>query len=155
MKKVLFPLLAMGLIATSLISCQSNQKGTEETGSDTTATAATPAAGSPTAPASTPARKTGNEILDVSPTAKVETPEFSNEAVNASFAKFEPLKQEYIEAIASNDKEKIKEITTRYNAWVKEASTLGSKLPSSENQTYIDHYTKLVIQWDKVSKSKK
>jgi len=157
MKKVLFPLVAMSLFATTLISCQSNQKGTTETGSDTNSTTATPAAGSPTASTEAPsaAPKTGNEILDVSPTAKVETPEFSSEDVNAGFAKFEPLKEEYKAALDAKDTEKIKEVTAKYNAWVKEASNWGSKLPSSENQTYIDHYTKLVVQWDKLSKLKK
>ena len=48
-------------------------------------------------------------------------------------------------------KGKIKEVTTKYNEWVIVASNWGSKLPTSENQIYIDHYTKLVTQWDKLT----
>ncbi len=149
MKKIFFSLVAVSLLATTLISCQSNQKGTADAGADTSVaatTATTTAKGASSATA-----KTGSEILDVSPNVKVETPQFSNEDVNAGFAKFEPLKQEYIEALASKDAERIKELTVQYNAWVKEASNWGTKLPSSENQIYIDHYTKLVTQWDKLT----
>lgn len=148
MKKVLFPIVAMSLFATTLISCQSNQKGTAE-GNDTAGTATKGTA--KVKEASSSIAKTGSAILDVSPNVKVETPQFSNEDVNAGFAKFEPLKQEYIEAIASKDVAKIKEVTAKYNAWVMEAATWGSKLPTSENQIYIDHYTKLTTQWDKLS----
>lgn len=148
MKKVLFSIVAMSLLATTLISCQSNQKGTDEAAADSTTAPSTSAAPKE---ASSSIAKSGSEILDVSPNVKVETPQFSNEDVNASFAKFEPLKQEYMAAIASKDAEKIKELTTQYNAWVKEASNWGGKLPSSENQIYIDHYTKLVTQWDKLT----
>jgi hypothetical protein len=144
MKKILFSLVAMSLLATTLISCQSNQKGTEE-GSATSTT------GDTVKEASSSIAKTGSPILDVSPNVKVETPQFSSEDVNAGFAKFEPIKQEYISAIASNDAAKIKEVTAKYNAWVVEAAAWGGKLPSSENQIYIDHYTKLTTQWDKLS----
>jgi hypothetical protein len=145
MKKVLFSLVVMGLLATTLISCQSNQKGKVETDGDTTKGTTS------VKPASVTLAKTGNPNLDVSPTEKVKTPQFSSEDVNASFAKFEPLKKEYIAAMASKDAEKIKEVTAQYNKWVNEASSLGKKLPASENQIYIDHYTKLVTQWDKLS----
>lgn len=149
MKKIFFSLFAVSVFATTLISCQSNQKGTADSSGDTTA--ATPASTAKVKEASSSIAKTGSEILDVSPTVKVEAPQFSNEDVNAGFAKFEPLKQEYIEALASKDAEKIKELTAQFNAWAKDASNWGSKLPSSENQIYIDHYTKLVTQWDKLT----
>ncbi|MBP8066975.1 MAG: hypothetical protein KAY27_00290 [Pedobacter sp.] len=148
MNKVLFSIVAMSLLATTLISCQSNQKGTDEAAADSTTAASTSAAPKE---ASSSIAKSGSEILDVSPNVKVETPQFSNEDVNAGFAKFEPLKQEYMAAIASKDAEKIKELTAQYNAWVKDASNWGGKLPSSENQIYIDHYQKLVTQWDKLT----
>ena len=149
MKKVLFSLVAMSLLATTFISCQSNQKGTEEGGADSTTIATT--ADSATATTSVSIASAKNEILDVSPNVTVKTPQFSNEDVNGGFAKFEPLKQEYIAAITSNDAAKIKEVTTKFNAWVKDAATWGSKLTQEENQIYIDHYTKLVTQWDKLS----
>lgn len=149
MKKVLFSLVAMSLIATTFISCQSNQKGTQETDADSSNVAVQ--VDSPKTAVKASLAKTGNAILDVSPNVKIEAPQFSNEDVNSGFAKFEPLKEEYIAAIASNDATKIKEVTAKYNAWVKDASTWGSKLTQSENQNYIDHYTKLVTQWDKLS----
>ncbi|RYG17590.1 MAG: hypothetical protein EOO07_10745, partial [Chitinophagaceae bacterium] len=86
MKKLFFSLVAVSVFATALISCQSNQKGTAEGGDDTTKTAAS-STGS-VKEASSSIAKTGSEILDVSPTVKVETPQFSSEDVNAGFAKF-------------------------------------------------------------------
>lgn len=157
MKKVLFSLVAISLFATALISCQSNQKGTEETGADSSKIAATVDT-SKKAPAISPQQakkialaKTGSEILDVSPDVKVETPQFSNEDVNNGFAKFEPLRKEYKDAITNNDAAKIKEVSAKYIQWVKDASTWGNKLTKDENQIYIDHYTKLVTQWKKLS----
>ncbi|MEJ5992890.1 hypothetical protein WG904_00575 [Pedobacter sp. Du54] len=151
MKTVLFSLVAVSLLATTLISCQSNQKGTAEGGDDTTTTTKATSASTTTKPSGPSIAATGSPILDVSPAIKVKAPQFSNEDVNAGFAKFEPLKEEYSKAIASNDAAKIKEVTAKYNAWVLEASKWGSKLPSSENQIYIDHYTTLTTQWDKLS----
>lgn len=149
MKKILFSFVAVSLATTTLISCQSNQKASVAEDADTTAAATTNT--NTGKEASSSIAKTGSEILDVSPNVKVEIPQFSSEDVNAGFAKFEPIKQAYISAIASNDAAKIKEVTAKYNAWVTEAATWGSKLPSSENQIYIDHYTKLTTQWDKLS----
>ena len=148
MKKVLFSLVATGLFATTLISCQSNQKETQETGADTTQITTVEDTTKTSAVAAT---TNGSEILKVSPNVKLEAPQFSNEDVNNGFAKFEPLKQEYMAAINANDATKIKEITAKYNSWIKDASAWGSKLTKDENQIYIDHYTKLVTQWDKLS----
>ena len=150
MKKVLFSLVAVGLFATTLISCQSNQKGTEGAGADSTgATASTDTAKAKAAAVA--ATTNGSAILNVSPNVEVKAPQFSSEDVNAGFTKFEPIKQEYIAAINSKDVAKIKEATAKYNAWVMEAATWGSKLTKDENQIYIDHYTKLTTQWDKLT----
>ena len=146
MKKLLFSFMATGLLATTLISCQSNQKGTQETGADSTQTI-TVEDSSKTAAATT----NGSELLKVSPNVKLEAPQFSNEDVNNGFTQFEPIKQEYMAAINANDATKIKEVTAKYNSWIKNAATWGSKLTKDENQMYIDHYTKLVTQWDKLS----
>jgi len=146
MKRVLFSFVALSFAATTLISCQSNQKGTEDS-SDSTAVAVTDTATDTTAKAT----KIESDILNVSPTVKVKAPEFSNEDVNNGLAKFEPLKEEYMAALDAQDAGKIKEVTAKYYAWVKDASTWGSKLPKEENQIYIDHYTKLVTQWDKLT----
>lgn len=148
MKKVLFSLVAMGLFATTLISCQSNQKGTQETGADTTQITAVEDSAKVAAVAAT---TNGSEILSVSPNEKLVAPQFSNEDVNNGFTKFEPLKQEYMAAINANDAAKIKEVTARYFTWVTDAATWGSKLTKDENQIYIDHYTKLATQWDKLT----
>lgn len=149
MKKVLFSLVAVGLLATSLISCQSNQKGTDEASSDTTEAKAK--VDSAKLAGSAVAMTNGSEIVNVSPNVEVKTPQFSSEDVNVGFAKFEPIKQEYIDAINSKDAAKIKEATAKYNTWVMSAATWGSKLPKEENQIYIDHYTKLTTQWDKLT----
>ena len=154
MKKVLFSLVAMGFLATTLISCQSNQKGTAESGGDTTTKKATSKVPTPTVTPPTIA-KTGNENLDVLPNEKVEVPQFSSEDVNTVFAKYEPLRQEYSDALTSNDVGKIKELTAKHNALVKETLSYAKKLPASENQLYIDTYTKFITQWDKLSLKQK
>lgn len=148
MKKLLFSLVAASLLTTTLISCQSNQKGTDEAATDTTETPAMTDAEKAAAVAAT---TNGSEILSVSPNVEVKAPQFSSEDVNIGFTKFEPIKKEYMAAINSNDAAKIKEATEKYNAWVIEASNWGGKLPKDENQIYIDHYTKLTTQWDKLS----
>ncbi|MBC7615222.1 MAG: hypothetical protein H7202_04075 [Pedobacter sp.] len=148
MKKLLFSFMATGLLATTLISCQSNQKGTQETGADSTQTITVEDSSKTAAAAAT---TNGSELLKVSPNVKLEAPQFSNEDVNNGFTQFEPIKQEYMAAINANDAAKIKEVTAKYNSWIKNAATWGSKLTKDENQMYIDHYTKLVTQWDKLS----
>ncbi len=148
MKKVLFSLVAVSLFATTLISCQSNQKGTAESGADTTETSTSVDTAKAAAVAAT---TNGSAILNVSPNVEVKAPQFSSEDVNAGFTKFEPIKQEYIAAINSKDAAKIKEATAKYNAWIIDASTWGSKLTKEENQIYIDHYSKLTTQWDKLT----
>ena len=140
--------MATGLLATTLISCQSNQKGTQETGADSTQTITVEDSSKTAAAAAT---TNGSELLKVSPNVKLEAPQFSNEDVNNGFTQFEPIKQEYMAAINANDAAKIKEVTAKYNSWIKNAATWGSKLTKDENQMYIDHYTKLVTQWDKLS----
>ena len=76
MKKLLFSLVAMGFLATTLISCQSNQKGTAESGDDTTKKAASATSAAPVTHIVPPTTtKTGNENLDVSPEEKIEIPE--------------------------------------------------------------------------------
>ena len=152
MKKVLFSLIAMSFLATTIISCQSNQKGTAESDADSTTVAANAdTATSQQATATSEGANSGKALLNVSPNVKVETPQFSNEDVNKGFERFEPLKQEYIAAINSNDAAKIKAVNAKYWEWVKVASAWGSKLTKDENQIYVDHYTKLVAQWDKLS----
>jgi len=151
MKKVLFSLVAMSFIATTIISCQSNQKGTAESDADSTnvKVVTTDTAKTPQATAAT--KNKVKSILDVSPTVVVKAPQFSNEEVNEGLAKFEPIKQAYIAAINSKDAAKIKEVTAQYWEWVTVASTWGKKLTKDENQIYIDHYTQLVSQWNQLT----
>ncbi|RZK42816.1 MAG: hypothetical protein EOO90_05690 [Pedobacter sp.] len=153
MKKVLFSILATGLIATAMVSCQSNSKEDSKTATDSTEVVQTTETKDSASVAST---TTESSPLNVSPEAKVNAPQFTIEELNNSFAKFEPLKQEFLAAINSNDAAKIKEVKAKYNAWVVEASAFGSQLTRAENQIYIEHYTKLVTQWDKLAaKTKK
>jgi len=148
--------MAMAAIMGVLVSCQSNTKTPESAGSDTSALASSTsvtdsgaAAAKPVKAVALPAKDA--EIMNVSPTAAVKAPQFTNEDVNAGLARFEPLRQEYEKAIESKNTAKIAEITTKYNQWVGEAATWGLKLTKDENQIYIDHYTKLVRQWEKLS----
>lgn len=141
----------MALLATSIISCQSNKKEPENNGADTATVVSGKVDTTNAAKEKMATGGNGAEILSVSPDAEVKAPQFSNEEVNAGFAKFEPLKDEYAAAINSKDKAKIKAVTAKYIIWVNEASKWGSKLTKDENQIYIDHYTKLVTQWDKLT----
>ncbi|SFG94121.1 hypothetical protein [Pedobacter insulae] len=150
MKKVLFSLVAISFLATTIISCQSNQKGTAESDADSTKPDSQVIDTTATQAKTTSENKV-KSILDVSPTVKVKTPQFSSEEVNEGFEKFEPIKQAYIAAINSKDAVKIKDVTAEYWKWVESASTWGKKLTKDENQIYIDHYTKLVSQWDQLT----
>lgn len=148
MKKVVFSLIAVSLLATTIISCQSNQKETtDSSGADSNATVNS----IDTAKVTKDSIGGGNNLLAVSPDVVVKAPQFSSEDVNEVLGKFEPIKQEYIAAIKSKDANQIKAVTAKYYEWVKVAATGGSKLSKDENQSYIDHYTKLNAQWDKLS----
>lgn len=151
-----FSIMAVALMAGVMVSCQSNTKTPEDSVTDTTTTAAV-STSADTSAAKGQMAPTGNgaEILNVSPDVKVDVPQFSSEDVNNGFAKFEPMRQAYKQAIEQKDAAKIKELTTTFNAWAKEAATWGNKLTKDENQVYIDYYTKLVTQWEKLSKKVK
>ncbi len=143
-------MLAIGLFASTIISCQSNQKGTPGSESDSTAVAAGKDSVSLTA-----ANTSGNiPIAAITADTKIEVPKFSSEEVNEGFAKFEPLKQEYIAALKSKNATEIKAVNTKYIEWVKVASNWKNLLTNEENQAYIDYYTKLVTQWDAIAKKK-
>lgn len=150
MKKRILSALSIAAMLSLMVACQSNKKSPEQ--ADTTQIAASDnvdTAANKNVVSTAPGN--GSEIVNVSPTEKVKTPQFTSEEVNEGFAKFEPLKEEYAAAIASKDAAKIKEVTAKYNEWVKVASNWGSKLTKEENQVYIDHYQKLAIQWEKLT----
>lgn len=140
MKKILFLVLAMISFA-AITSCQSNQKETTE--------------GNSTQKVVNKDSITANQNAPTTD-AKIEAPKFSSEEVNEGFAKFEPLKQEYIDAIKSKDAAKIKAVNDKYIEWVKAAANWGSKLTKEEIQIYINYYTELTNQWDLITpKTKK
>lgn len=155
MKKIVLSMVGVAAIAITMVACQNNSKGPENSGQDTTAAQTTTASVDTMANVKMATGGNGAEILSVSPDAKLEAPKFSSEEVNEGFAKFEPLRQEYAKAVESKNATKIKELTAQYNAWVKEASAWGAKLTKDENQIYIDHYTKLTTQWDKLTQKAK
>lgn len=147
MKKIFLSVAVIGL-ATAIISCQSNQNETSETQADSSVIA--------TKDTSSQAISSGKDIplSEITATTKIEAPQFSSEEVNENLAEFEALKQEYITAVKSKDAAKIKAVTAKYNAWVPIAANWGGKLPQSENQAYINYYTKLVTQWDQITPKK-
>ncbi len=150
MKKILFSLIAMSLFATTIISCQSNQKGTAE--SDTSSVKVDTSSSVAIAGNTVSVQ---DNITKITPTSKIEKPIFSNEEINNSFAEFPALKEEYIAALKSKDDAKIKEVTDKYKTWVLTASTFGNRLAAEENQIYINYYTRLVVQWGKITEQYK
>jgi hypothetical protein len=143
MKKVFFSLVAMSFFATTIISCQSNQKEAAE--SDTVKTE--PAAEKVVAKVDS----TGVKNLDVSPDVVLKFPQFSSEDVNEGLAKFEPLKQEYIAALNSKDKAKINEVVKRFEKWFLDIVSWSDKLSQDERPIYTDYYTQITTQWDKIT----
>lgn len=135
MKKIFFLVLAMISFA-AITSCQSNQKETTE--------------GDSTQKVANKDSITANQNTSTAVTtdAKNEAPKFSSEEVNEGFAKFEPLKQEYIEAIKSKDAARIKAVNDKYMEWVKAAAYWGNKLTKEESKIHTDYYVKLVNEWD-------
>lgn len=131
MKKTLFSVIAIALFAV-ITSCQSNQKETTD-GDSTTASQSIPGAA-----------------------VAADIPKFSSEEVNEGFAKFEPLKQEYIAALKSKDEAKIKAVNDKYIEWIKVAVTWGNKLTQEESKLHTDYYSKLVHEWESITpKTKK
>jgi hypothetical protein len=152
MKKIFLTALTLGFLTTTIVSCQSEKK---DGASDSTSVAAGDSAHATAtaATAGTPAeaKATATEMAK----AQVSAPDFSVSEVNDGIKEFSPLKDEYVAAIAKKDATAIKAAQDKFNAWVVKAATWGAKLPTKENQKYIEYYEKLVSQWEIAGKSLK
>lgn len=149
MKKIFLTVLTLGFLAGVMVSCQSEAKkdsadSTAVIKGDSTKMADSLAA----APVIEPTKE---EIAK----AEVKAPDFSNSEVNDGLKEFAALKEEYISALASKDEAAIKAIVTKYNTWVMKSAAYGSKLPTAENQKFIDYYQKLAQQWTIVERQAK
>lgn len=144
MKKVFLTVLTLGFLSGIMVSCQSE---TKKESADSTVVSESEAAAAKTADslAALPVLVPTKEEIKK---AEVKAPDFSNSEVNDGLNEFNSLKKDYANALANKDDEAMKDIITRYNAWVMKTSAYGSKLPADENQKYIEYYEKLAAQWD-------
>lgn len=142
MKKVFLTVLTLGFLASVMVSCQSEAK---KDSADSTAVIESDSTKMADSLAALPVvEPTKEEIAK----AEVKAPDFSNSEVNDGLKEFSSLKDEYVSALANKDKAAVKTITDKYNAWVMKTAAYGSKLPTTENQKFIDYYQKLVQQWE-------
>ena len=149
MKKVFLTVLTSGFLASVMVSCQSEKK---KDSTDTTAVIASDTTKIADSLAALPViEPTKEEIAK----AEVKAPDFSNSEVNDGLNEFNSLKEEYISALANKDKAAIKAILGKYNTWVMKTAAYGSKLPTTENQKFIDYYQNLAQQWAIVERQAK
>lgn len=149
MKKVFLTILTLGFLSGIMLSCQSEAK--KDTADSTTVIKSESTKTKDSLAALPVVEPTKEEIKK----AEVKAPDFSNSEVNDGFNEFNPIKTEYVSALASKDDVAIKKVVDKYNAWVVKAATYGSKLPADENQKFIDYYQKLIAQWDIVERQAK
>ncbi|RZK49168.1 MAG: hypothetical protein EOO99_07235 [Pedobacter sp.] len=154
MKRKIFSVLTLAAVISLTFACKSDKKA--DTDNQTDSLAMVNEADSAGLFAKVDSAKVGSgaAIINVEHTRPVVLPIFSSETVNTGLAKFEPLRKELEAAIAANDETKISALSKSFTAWVMEASTYGEKLTKDENQIYIDTYSKMVLQWEKLMASK-
>lgn len=142
MKKVFLTVLTLGFLSGVMVSCQSE---TKKDSADTTAVIEGDTTKIADSLAALPViEPTKEEIAK----AEVKAPDFTNAEVNDGLNEFNSIKADYVSALASKDDAAIKTVVDKYNAWVVKTAAYGSKLPTTENQKFIDYYEKLAQQWD-------
>lgn len=151
MKKVFLTVLTLGLLSSAIVSCQSE---TKKDSADTTAVTTQESVATKTADslAALPVIEPTKEEITK---AEVKAPDFSNSEVNDGLNEFKSLKDDYVSALANKDDAAIKKVVDKYNAWVMKTAAYGSKLPTDENQKFIDYYQKLAAQWRIVERQAK
>ena len=142
MKKVFLTVLTVGFLSSVMVSCQSE---TKKDSADSTAVMVSDSTKMADSLAALPVIQPTNEEITK---AEVKAPDFSNSEVNDGLNEFSAIKAEYEKALASKDDATLKEVITKYNAWVMKTAAYGSKLPTDENQKFIEYYEKLAVQWD-------
>ena len=149
MKKVFLTVLTLGFLTSVMVSCQSEAK---KDSADSTAVMLNDSTKAADSLAAIPViEPTKDEIAK----AEVTAPDFSNSEVNDGLNEFNSLKEDYANALASNDDAALKEVITKYNAWVMKTAFYGKKLPTQENQKFIEYYEKLAVQWDIIGRQAK
>lgn len=122
---------AVGLLATTLVSCEGTKKTETTTDSTISANGDT----------------TVKVVTKTTEVTKTEVPTFSSEDVNKGLADLTKLKDDYISALKSKNATEIQSLTDKYKAWSQNATTLAAKLKPEEIQKYTDYVTKVTQEW--------
>lgn len=154
MKNKIFSILTLAAVVSLTAACTSDKKASTEGEADSLANASQVDSAGLFVKADSAKVGSGAAIINVEPTKPVSIPVFSSETVNQGLAKFEPLRKELEAAIESKNSEQISALSVKFTEWVKEASNYGTKLSREENQAYIDTYSKMVLQWEKLMAKK-
>jgi len=137
MKNTILSIAAAGLLASTLVSCESTKK--TETTKDSSEISAN-----------------GDTITKITTktteTVKTDVPTFSSEEVNKGLAEYAKLKDEYVAAVKSKNAAEIKALSDKYTAWANQATGWASKLKPDEIQKYSDYMLKLSEEWTKAAK---
>lgn len=134
MKKTLSPVVAIGLIAATVVSCERSKQTQVDT--DLTIVKRDTAV---------------RGIIDRVETVKLNRPTFSSGEVNSGLAKYAKLKDDYITALKNGDAVQVEALKVRYNHWAQLAVGWGSKLKPDEFQKYSEYITKLSEEWEAVA----
>ncbi len=146
MKKVFLKVLTIGFLSSVILSCQSEAK---KDSADSTAVSMSDSTKMADSLAAIPVIEPTKEEITK---AEVKAPDFSNSEVNDGLNEFNSLKTEYEKALKSKNSAEIKAINDKYNTWVMKTAAYGSKLPSDENQKFINYYEKLSQQWNIITR---
>ncbi|TBO42426.1 hypothetical protein [Pedobacter kyonggii] len=137
MKNTILSIAAAGLLASTLVSCDSTKK--TETTKDSSEISAN-----------------GDTITKITTktteTVKTDVPTFSSEEVNKGLAEYSKLKDEYVAAVKSKNAAEIKALSDKYTAWANQATGWASKLKPDEIQKYSDYMLKLSEEWTEAAK---
>lgn len=137
MKNTILSIAAVGLLATTLVSCDSTKK--TETTKDSSKIAVN-----------------GDTVTKVTTTTtetiKTDVPTFSSEEVNKGLAEYSKLKDEYVAALKSKNAAEIKAISDKYTVWANKATGWASKLKPDEIQKYSEYMIKVSEDWAKAAK---
>jgi hypothetical protein len=137
MKNTLLSIAAAGLLASTLVSCESTKK--TETTKDSSEISAN-----------------GDTITKITTktteTVKTDVPTFSSEEVNKGLAEYSKLKDEYVAALKSKNAAEIKAISDKYTVWANKATGWASKLKPDEIQKYSEYMIKVSEDWAKAAK---
>ena len=137
MKNTILSIAAVGLLATTLVSCDSTKK------TETTKDSSEISANGDTV------KKVTTKTTEI---VKTDVPTFSSEEVNKGLAEYSKLKDEYVAAVKSKNAAEIKAISDKYTVWANKATGWASKLKPDEIQKYSEYMIKVSEDWAKAAK---